>query len=242
MPVPGDSDTHCIYCDQDAAGGADQHILPKGLAGDTLVLRDMVCTDCNRYFGTSMEQAIWNGLFGLQMQFFGIRNREGRVPQTVGKGFTVKREGSEVRVDLRGPEPWDSPERDVVVRVLEADTKNVDGSHEVNFEIQRKVRCPPHYISSWLSKTFVEYAAWCQGVPAARQLRSHTENARYPQRRTFLPFWWAWEDDPRVSLKLERDTAGVILGLSLAVFQYRFAVVEGEASDGMLFLAGKERV
>lgn len=73
----------CIFCKADSsATGSIEHIIPESLGNTAHTLSiGLVCDDCNRYFGTKIEQPLLSStIFRDLRRNMSIPNKKGRLP------------------------------------------------------------------------------------------------------------------------------------------------------------------
>ena len=85
----------CIYCLEDKSVSSFQHtdhVIPQafGRFQNNLTLNELVCDDCNQYFGDSIELSLGrDSLEGIARYNHGIRSKReplyGRVKMMVGR-------------------------------------------------------------------------------------------------------------------------------------------------------------
>ena len=85
----------CRFCGRTIADGAffkkEAHAISEGLGNKTVILTEE-CDECNEYFGKSIENDLLTYL-NLFRTFFGILNKDNRVPTIKGKNFEYRNLG-----------------------------------------------------------------------------------------------------------------------------------------------------
>jgi len=85
----------CRFCGRTMADGAffrkEAHAITEGLGNKTVILMEE-CDECNEYFGKTIERDLLTYL-SLFRTFFGILNKDNKIPTIKGKNFEYRNNG-----------------------------------------------------------------------------------------------------------------------------------------------------
>ncbi len=72
----------CLFCTASGPFTKPEHIIPKALGNDDLILRNEVCDKCNQYFGSKVEKFVLGKTpIAFWRTFLGIRKKHGALPR-----------------------------------------------------------------------------------------------------------------------------------------------------------------
>lgn len=113
----------CIYCLEDKSGSFFQHtdhVIPQafGRFQNNLTLNEVVCDECNQYFGDNIELYLGrDSLEGIARYNYGIRSEKEQLYRRVKMKVGIAGELEGVHVVLKDTNNVDEPEVEAVTQV-----------------------------------------------------------------------------------------------------------------------------